>query len=447
MIPLRALLALILVCLSPLPLLAQQPATMIVLDGSGSMWGAIDGRTKIEIARETLEAAVGAVSPEQELGLIVYGASRRGDCTDIVTAVPPGPAAGTAAQIIDRARRTNPIGRTPLTDAVRIAAETLRFTEERATVVLVTDGIETCEADPCALGAELERLGVDFTAHVVGFGLGAEEGRAVACLAENTGGMYIPATDAGTLRDALSRTLATPEPAPVAPPPLPVVQPRDVQPILRDVDGGAILNARDLSVTLIGPEGTEQTPQLNYERVETARLPLMPGLWQVAVRRIASAGANTGYEVTRSVTVEPGDGTQVIDLALRGRLRVETLIHAGEPLPAGSSVPSAVAGSASANYALYALENGEIMAEQPLARGTGGFNEVVPPGLYILRGTFARTITREQVVVRNGAPAVRSLMTLTLSSDHRIVDGATAAGFLNAIKHKIEDLELWKSLT
>ena len=42
--------------------------------------------------------------------------------------------------------------------------------------------------------------------------------------------------------------------------------------------------------------------------------------------------------------------------------------------------------------------------------------------------------------------AVRSIMKLTLSSDHRIIDGATAARFANAIRHKLEDLELWKSL-
>jgi Ca-activated chloride channel family protein len=66
--------------------------------------------------------------------------------------------------------------------------------------VLITDGLENCNADPCALGKELEQAGVDFTAHIVGFGLTAEEGRQVACLAENTGGKYIQASDAGQLQ-------------------------------------------------------------------------------------------------------------------------------------------------------------------------------------------------------------------------------------------------------
>jgi len=42
---------------------------------------------------------------------------------------------------------------------------------------------------------------------------------------------------------------------------------------------------------------------------------------------------------------------------------------------------------------------------------------------------------------------VRSIMKMTLSSDHRIIDGAMAARFVNAVKQKLENLELWKLLT
>jgi pyruvate dehydrogenase E2 component (dihydrolipoamide acetyltransferase) len=37
----------------------------------------------------------------------------------------------------------------------------------------------------------------------------------------------------------------------------------------------------------------------------------------------------------------------------------------------------------------------------------------------------------DRVVAVNGQPAVRKMMTLTLSSDHRVIDGAQAAVFLN----------------
>ena len=50
-------------------------------------------------------------------------------------------------------------------------------------------------------------------------------------------------------------------------------------------------------------------------------------------------------------------------------------------------------------------------------------------------------------VVHNGEVAVRSIMKMTLSSDHRIIDGAMAANFTNSMKAKLEDMELWKRLT
>ncbi|MDQ2091461.1 vWA domain-containing protein [Marimonas arenosa] len=195
---------------------AAQERSMIVLDGSGSMWGQIEGRAKIEIARETLREVLGQVPEGNELGLIVYGHRRKGDCGDIELAVKPQ--AGTAAAIISFADGVSPKGKTPLSAGVRQAAEALRFTEDKATVILVTDGLETCNADPCALGRELEQLGVDFTAHVVGFGLSAEEGAQVACLADETGGRYFEAGNAEALGRALEETVvkveAAPEPAP-----------------------------------------------------------------------------------------------------------------------------------------------------------------------------------------------------------------------------------------
>jgi pyruvate dehydrogenase E2 component (dihydrolipoamide acetyltransferase) len=44
------------------------------------------------------------------------------------------------------------------------------------------------------------------------------------------------------------------------------------------------------------------------------------------------------------------------------------------------------------------------------------------------------------VVAVNGEPTVRPMMTLTLSSDHRIVDGARAAEFLNDVVSALQQL-------
>lgn len=190
---------------------------IIVLDASGSMWGQIDGRTKIEIARDTLSDVLTTLPDTLDLGLIAYGHREKGACADIEEIVAPG--SGTRADIAAAVKSLNPKGKTPLADSVKLAAESLRYTEEKATVIVVTDGIETCNADPCALASELEKLGVEFTAHVIGFGLTEDEGRQVACLAENTGGRYLQAANAEELAGALTETVAAePLPEPESPP-------------------------------------------------------------------------------------------------------------------------------------------------------------------------------------------------------------------------------------
>ncbi|MGO4853267.1 vWA domain-containing protein [Phaeovulum sp. W22_SRMD_FR3] len=190
------------------PLAAETPRTIIVMDGSGSMWGQIDGRPKLEIARDTVATVLAGIPAGQALGLMAYGHRRKGDCGDIELMVPP--AAGTAPTIAADVNAMKFLGKTPLSEAVRQAAEALRYGEEAATVVLVTDGLETCAADPCALGRELEAGGLNFTAHVIGFGLTAAEGAQVSCLAAETGGKYIQAGDAAGLAEALTATVTTP---------------------------------------------------------------------------------------------------------------------------------------------------------------------------------------------------------------------------------------------
>ncbi|UVC17141.1 vWA domain-containing protein [Mesorhizobium onobrychidis] len=211
--------AILLLWMTTLGLAADR--VILILDASGSMWAQIDGKPKLEIARESLRTVLQSVPADREIGFMAYGHREKGSCEDIELIVPPQ--AGSAAAVSAAADSLKFLGKTPLTSAVSQAAEALKYTEDKATVILITDGLETCNGDPCALGKELKAAGVDFTVDVVGFGLSADEGRQVACLADNTGGRYIQASDEQALRDALVETIAAapaPEPAP-APQPAP----------------------------------------------------------------------------------------------------------------------------------------------------------------------------------------------------------------------------------
>jgi Ca-activated chloride channel family protein len=194
--------------------LADGQRVILVLDASGSMWGQIGSKSKMDIAKQVVGKVIGSWKPEDELGLVAYGHRRKGACDDIETLIPPGPL--DQGSYMSSVRGLSPKGKTPMTQAVRQAAEALKFTEKQATVILVSDGIETCDPNPCAVAEELEKLGVGLTVHTVGFGLddkGAVE--QLKCLAEKTGGISVIAENADELESALNKTVeAQPAPAP-----------------------------------------------------------------------------------------------------------------------------------------------------------------------------------------------------------------------------------------
>lgn len=213
--PFAAMLAL---CLGAAPALAQDeagdaPQSMLILDGSGSMWGQIEGTAKIEIAREAIDRMLADWPQDRDIGLMAYGHRSEGDCGDIEVLAEPGP--------LDRdafnrsAAGITPQGKTPIGAAVELAADELSSADRPATIILVTDGRETCQADLCTLGATLEESGTGFTAHVIGFDVEDESGQ-LACLAEETGGRFIPALDSETLTRALE-TAREEAPAPLEP--------------------------------------------------------------------------------------------------------------------------------------------------------------------------------------------------------------------------------------
>ena len=71
------------------------------------------------------------------------------------------------------------------------------------------------------------------------------------------------------------------------------------------------------------------------------------------------------------------------------------------------------------------------------------FTAIINPGESAI---LAVSSTLKQPVVRDDQVVIRSSMKMTLSSDHRIIDGAMAARFVNAIRKKLEEITLWKRL-
>ena len=325
------------------PALAAEKS-IIVFDASGSMWAQIDGKTRIEIARETISNVLATYPADRALGLMAYGHREKGSCRDIELVVPA--ATGTGPAISEAVKKINPKGKTPLSAAVKMAAEELKFTEEKATVILVTDGLETCNADPCALGKELEKAGVDFTAHVVGFGLTEEEGKQVACLAENTGGKYIQASDAGSLTEALNSTVvAAPEPEPApAPAPDPVKIEINIKPSAVLVEGGKSIAEEYgmawefYAVAADGSRGDRITTEYN------AYKGMMPAGDYILVGRADKAEAEQKITLTEDSLLEP------VLVLNAGVVKVTPFASEGAEPDGSAAVEYTFAGGSTTNY-------------------------------------------------------------------------------------------------
>ncbi|MEX0286051.1 MAG: VWA domain-containing protein [Paracoccaceae bacterium] len=217
--------ALIALTLGAASVTADQTCTqdaMIVFDGSGSMaemgFNQI-GEPRIFEARQAMADAIPGIAEVRRLGLIVYGPGTEDSCAGIDLRFPP--VRDAAPAILGAVNDLQPSGDTPLTDAVRAAAEVLDYRTRPGVVVLVTDGKETCGGTPCTLAAELAADGLDLTVNVIGFKVRGDYfswevepnndyvvSESVArCLADRTGGQYVRAESVAELVAALRVTL------------------------------------------------------------------------------------------------------------------------------------------------------------------------------------------------------------------------------------------------
>jgi hypothetical protein len=177
------------------------PEVVFILDASGSMWGQCEGETKIEAARRVLAEMLPRIPPEVRVGLAAYGHRRKSDCSDVEIIVPPG--SDDRDAVLNHVRELTPKGMTPIADSVKQVVEAVKTREAETTIILISDGEETCHPDPCEMIRSLKSTGTKFVLHVVGFGVNEKQTEQLTCFAQAGGGRYSAAGDAHTLLAAL----------------------------------------------------------------------------------------------------------------------------------------------------------------------------------------------------------------------------------------------------
>ena len=191
---------------------------MIVFDASGSMSGNVGlgmatAVTRIDEVRSALRQVLPSITRFHRVGLITYGPGPYQQCN---TQLNLKPAPHAAEPIMREVDALTPAGKTPLTDAVRQAANVLEFRSKPGVIVVLTDGEETCGGEPCHLGEQLNAEADQLTVHVIGYRpkgfswTGEQSVVDAKCLAEKTGGFYISAETKEELIAALEKTLGCP---------------------------------------------------------------------------------------------------------------------------------------------------------------------------------------------------------------------------------------------
>ncbi|MDX1445155.1 vWA domain-containing protein [Lishizhenia sp.] len=157
---------------------AQQDMTRIlfILDASNSMNGKWGYETKIDLAKEILTKTVDSLSgvDNLELGLRVYGhqspiTATYQDCADTKLEVPFY--AGNESKIKGKIKTIEAKGTTPIARSLEAAAGDFPDNKSRNIIILITDGVEECDDEPCVIADKLRAKGIKISPFIIGLGL------------------------------------------------------------------------------------------------------------------------------------------------------------------------------------------------------------------------------------------------------------------------------------
>lgn len=190
-------------------LYAQQPdppttRILFIFDGSGSMHGTWQSGKKIDVAQRLMTNMLDSLRSLQienfQLALRVYGHTKPSppqDCNDTYLEVPF--AANNYLAIRRTLRSIVPKGTTPIARSLERAASDFPPCDNcRNIIILITDGIEECDGDPCAVSRMLQSQGIILKPFVIGIGLDEQFRQTFECV-----GNYYDASDENTFREVL----------------------------------------------------------------------------------------------------------------------------------------------------------------------------------------------------------------------------------------------------
>ncbi len=152
----------------------QKTRILIIFDASGSMTSTLDKSTRIQVAKRMALKMIDSFSSFKnvELALRVYGHQKtvdQKDCKDSRLEVPFSP--NNHIILKKKVNSLIPKGWTPI--AYSLQESEKDFPQEagvRNLIIIITDGLEECTGDPCAISQALQKKGIFLKPFIVGIG-------------------------------------------------------------------------------------------------------------------------------------------------------------------------------------------------------------------------------------------------------------------------------------
>lgn len=164
-----------------------QPPTRILFlfDASQSMFARWETDTRFEIAKKLLSGIVDSLHliDNVQTGLRVYGHTKKfppQDCDDTRLEVPIGKANG--YRIKEKLNAISPSGTTPIARSLEECGKDFPEGPGRNIIILITDGIEECNGDPCAVSMALQKKGIFLKPFIIGLNMSTELQKQFECV-------------------------------------------------------------------------------------------------------------------------------------------------------------------------------------------------------------------------------------------------------------------------
>lgn len=230
---------------------------VIILDVSASMKETSrDGNSKWQVARKAACDLINEIPAGLSIAIVVYGHNLNKPCdVEVIRALSPL-AEAEKGQIVSRISSLEPAGKTPIGKSLQVAAAQVAGSHGIAKLILITDGIETCNGDPVAeaaafVAASSKGRSID----VIGFDLADQESGPVSMIAKSGKGKYTEAKTGEELTTAINSVK------------------QEMSQVLKTTDG---------AIKLSSSKSPAAPTQLPIDRYTTARLaPKNEHYWQV----------------------------------------------------------------------------------------------------------------------------------------------------------------------